>query len=90
MNGVSDFNLGDALTVVAAMAYAGHVLAIDRYAARRKDDPVVLTFHQFWMVGVASLVAAALVGRPLEAPPRAQGSPSASSLSSLPCLRSSS
>lgn len=28
-------------------------------------DPVVLAFHQFWVVGVGSLLLAVVLGRPL-------------------------
>jgi len=53
--GVRGFNWGDALTLVTAVAYAWHVLAIDRYV-KRDADTVLLVFHQFWMTGIACLV----------------------------------
>jgi len=48
--GVSGFNRGDALTVIAAVCYAGHVLLMERYI-RKGAELVPLAFHQFWMIG---------------------------------------
>ncbi len=59
--GVEDFNRGDALTVLCAMAYAAHLLATDRYV-RADADTVLLAFHQFWFCGIASLIMAGAVG----------------------------
>jgi len=44
------FNKGDSLTLFAAMMYAAHLLACDRFV-RRDADPVLLAFHQFWFCG---------------------------------------
>jgi drug/metabolite transporter (DMT)-like permease len=54
LTGASGFNRGDAMTLLTAVAYAAHVLAMDR-VARAGDDPIVLTFHQFWTVGALAL-----------------------------------
>lgn len=62
--GAGAFNKGDALTLVSAMTYAGHLLATDRYV-RGDADTVLLSFHQFWMTGAAALLWAAAGGRPL-------------------------
>lgn len=59
--GVADFNKGDAMTLIAAMTYAGHLLATDVYV-KADADPLALAFHQFWMTGLASLIAAAATG----------------------------
>lgn len=59
------FNLGDGLTVLAAMAYAAQVLAADRFA-RTAANPLVLAFHQFWVTGVGALVLSVALARPLE------------------------
>ncbi|MGH3762910.1 DMT family transporter [Actinophytocola sp.] len=59
------FNLGDGLTVLTAMAYAGQVLAADRFA-RTDANPLVLAFHQFWIIGVGSLALSLLLARPLD------------------------
>ncbi len=64
--GVSRFNRGDALTLVAAAAYAGHLLATDAFV-RADADPVVLAFHQFWMTGAVSLAAGLMSGASLSA-----------------------
>ncbi len=63
--GPGEFNRGDALTLLSAVTYAGHLLATDRYV-RAEADPVLLAFHQFWMTGLLALGAAAGLGRPLE------------------------
>jgi len=65
--GISGFNRGDALTVFAAMAYAGHLLATDRYV-RGQDDTVLLAFHQFWFCGAASLVLCGATGASFAVP----------------------
>lgn len=62
--GVANFNRGDALTLVAAVTYAAHLLATDTFV-RADADPVLLGFHQFWLVGVIALVFAVGAGRPL-------------------------
>lgn len=62
--GMAGINRGDALTLVAAMSYAAHLLATDRYV-RGDADTVLLAFHQFWFTGLASLILAAAVGAPL-------------------------
>ena len=53
--GISKFNQGDGLTLIAAMTYAGHLLATDTYV-RADADTVLLSFHQFWMTGAISLL----------------------------------
>lgn len=55
------FNRGDAMTLIAAAAYAGHLLATDLYV-RSEVDPVLLAFHQFWMSGAACLAIASATG----------------------------
>lgn len=62
--GVSGFNRGDAMTLFAAMAYAGHLLATDAYV-RGDADTVLLAFHQFWFCGAACLVLAWATGASL-------------------------
>lgn len=52
--GVRGFNRGDGLTLIAAAAYALHLLMTDRYV--KTSDTVVLAFHQFWMTGMAALL----------------------------------
>ncbi len=62
--GVGEFNRGDALTIVAAVTYAAHLLATDKFV-RADADPILLAFHQFWMTGAISLAFALGAGRPL-------------------------
>ncbi|MFH2202610.1 MAG: DMT family transporter [Elusimicrobiota bacterium] len=59
--GLAGFNQGDVMTLFAAMAYAAHVLATDRFV-RRDADAVLLAFHQFWICGAACLVLAGASG----------------------------
>ena len=59
--GISRFNLGDGLTLIAAMTYAGHLLATDTFV-RADADTVLLSFHQFWMTGAISLAFGAAKG----------------------------
>jgi drug/metabolite transporter (DMT)-like permease len=54
--GLQSVNYGDLLTVITAMAYAIHILFIDRFV-KRGADPYVLSFQQFLVVGVLSLAA---------------------------------
>jgi drug/metabolite transporter (DMT)-like permease len=60
--GLRTANFGDAITLLAAASYAGHLLVTDKYV-RADADGVVLVFHQFWMTGLAAAAATALTGR---------------------------
>lgn len=62
--GIHSANFGDAITLVAAATYAGHLLATDRFV-RRDSDPLLLAFHQFWMCGLMSGAFALATGRSL-------------------------
>jgi len=62
--GPTGFNRGDALTLLSAVTYAGHLLATDRYV-KAEADTLVLAFHQFWMTGLLSLALVLLSGVPL-------------------------
>lgn len=62
--GAAGFNLGDAWTLISALAYAGHLLATDKYV-KAGGDVILLAFHQFWMTGLCALALSALSGRPL-------------------------
>ena len=52
--GLTDINTGDLLTLIAAMAYAVHILYVDRFL-QQGEDPYVLCFQQFLTVGIVSL-----------------------------------
>lgn len=62
--GISSVNFGDVITLIAAAAYAGHLLATDQYV-RADADAVVLAFHQFWMTGSMALLYCLASGRSL-------------------------
>lgn len=62
--GVSGFNLGDGLTLIAAMAYSGHLIVTDRYV-KSDADPLLLAFHQFWMTAAVSFLLVGAMGYPL-------------------------
>lgn len=53
--GLKQMNSGDALTLVAPVTYALHVLLTDRFM-KRGADPIALTFQQFAIVGLLSLL----------------------------------
>lgn len=53
--GLTEINLGDLLTLVAAVTYALHVLCADRFL-KGDIDPLVISCQQFLLVGAASLV----------------------------------
>jgi drug/metabolite transporter (DMT)-like permease len=61
--GLRTINRGDALTLVAAAAYAAHLLALDR--AVKGADVLLLTFHQFWMTGATCTLLSIAAGLPL-------------------------
>lgn len=63
--GIGAYNKGDALTILAAMTYAAHLLATDVYV-KADADAVLLAFHQFWMTGVLSLAVAGGMGASLQ------------------------
>ena len=62
--GVGGFNKGDALTLVAAVTYAAHVVFTDKYM-KAGSDMLLLAFHQFWCVSLTSFLLAAALGYPL-------------------------
>jgi drug/metabolite transporter (DMT)-like permease len=59
--GIGECNKGDVLTIAAAVTYAAHLLATDKYV-RADADTTLLAFHQFWMTGLMSLAAAVIGG----------------------------
>jgi len=70
--GVRAANFGDAITLIAAATYAGHLLATDKYV-RADADALVLAFHQFWMTGVLAALYAAATGRSFAVSARSGG-----------------
>ncbi len=63
--GMRDINFGDALTLLAAVTYALHVLYSDKYM-KQGIDPVVISCQQFLIVGLLSLSYALIFGLPLQ------------------------
>lgn len=63
--GPRTMNRGDAMTLIAALCYAAHLLAIDR-VVRRDADPVLLMFHQLWQTGLFCVALAAVAGYSFE------------------------
>ncbi|MEA3307459.1 MAG: DMT family transporter [Elusimicrobiota bacterium] len=62
--GVEGFNLGDGLTLIAAMAYSGHLIVTDKYV-KANADTILLAFHQFWMVALISFTISWIMGYPM-------------------------
>jgi drug/metabolite transporter (DMT)-like permease len=61
--GMRDINLGDMLTLIAAMTYALHLLYSDRYM-KAGIDPFIISCQQFIMVGALSLLTGLVLGLP--------------------------
>ncbi len=61
--GLTKVNAGDLLTLLAAMAYALHLLLADRYM-KTGVDPYIISCQQFFLVGLFSLVSGILFGLP--------------------------
>jgi drug/metabolite transporter (DMT)-like permease len=62
--GMKDMNLGDMLTLMTAIFYALHILFADKFI---KDcDPYILSFQQFLVTGIGSLIIGLLIGSSFE------------------------
>ncbi len=59
--GLTDFNLGDLLTIITAIAYAIHIILVDKYL-REGDSAFVLGFQQFLVTGIISILISATFG----------------------------
>jgi len=57
--GMTDINIGDLLTLAAAVTYALHLLMADKYL-KAGADPLVISCQQFLVVGLLSLIAGVL------------------------------
>lgn len=62
--GLKTLNIGDLLTLITAMAYAFHILVAGVYL-NRKIDPYIVTFQQFLIAGVLSIISALIFGQSL-------------------------
>lgn len=67
--GVAGFNRGDTLTLVCALAAALHILMVDAFSTQR-SDPLMLILQQLTVVGVFSLLVAAMLQRSFVVPDR--------------------
>ncbi len=56
--GLKEINIGDLLTLIAAMTYALHLLLSDKYM-KQGIDPIRLACQQFLIVGLLSIASAA-------------------------------
>ncbi len=63
--GMRDVNVGDMLTLLAALTYALHVLYADKYM-KAGVDAYVITCQQFLIIGLACLAGGLIFGLPLE------------------------
>ncbi len=61
--GMHYVNVGDMLTLIAAMTYALHLLYSDKYM-KGGIDPLIISCQQFLMVGVFSLLTGLVLGLP--------------------------
>ncbi|MDD3648381.1 MAG: DMT family transporter [Candidatus Dojkabacteria bacterium] len=59
--GISEFNLGDSLTLITACAGALHILVADKYI-KKSSDPYILHFQQLLVVGVLSVFTGIIFG----------------------------
>lgn len=59
--GLTDINVGDLFTLIAAATYAIHILILDKYI-KEGDDPYLLGFQQFLFVGAISLLIGIISG----------------------------
>ena len=62
--GLVEMNTGDALTLIAAMSYALHLLYSDKYL-KAGVDPYVISCQQFLFVGLLSLLTGLALDLPL-------------------------
>jgi len=60
-----NINYGDAMTLVTAFFYGLHILFAGRFMGEG-TDPYVITFQQFFVVGILSLLGMFIHGSPLE------------------------
>ena len=63
--GLQEINLGDILTLAAAVTYALHVLLSDKYM-KAGSDALVLSCQQFLIIGLLSLLTALVFRLPLK------------------------
>lgn len=62
--GIGEANSGDYLTLITAVFYAIHIITVGRIM-EKGSDPYILTFQQFFGVGLLSLISAPILGNTL-------------------------
>jgi drug/metabolite transporter (DMT)-like permease len=63
--GLKEINIGDLLTLIAAMTYALHLLLSDKYM-KQGIDPIRLACQQFLIVGLLSIASAIIFNLPFD------------------------
>ncbi len=63
--GLKDANFGDLITLITAVFYAAHLFTADLFV-KKEIDPIVLSFQQFFWVGILSLFTALTFDLPFE------------------------
>ncbi|MCP4580210.1 MAG: DMT family transporter [candidate division Zixibacteria bacterium] len=63
--GLKSVNTGDLMTLITAVTYAVHILFADKYI-KKGVDPYIISFQQFFVVGVISFIAGAVFRLPFE------------------------
>lgn len=63
--GLSEVNAGDLMTIITAAAYALHIMYVDKFV-KEGVDPYIISFQQFAVVGVFSLIAGVIFGLPFK------------------------
>ncbi|MBU1625769.1 DMT family transporter [bacterium] len=61
--GLKGINSGDLMTLITAMSYAAHIFFVDKYV-KGDFDPYVLSFQQFFFVGILSVITSILFKLP--------------------------
>lgn len=63
--GLKEANFGDLITLITAIAYAAHLFTADLFV-KKEIDPIILSFQQFFWVGILSFITALVFDLPLE------------------------
>jgi len=61
--GLREINRGDLMTLITAMAYAAHILFVDKFM-KDDADPYILSFQQFFFVGILSVITGVIFKLP--------------------------
>ena len=61
--GLAEVNIGDMMTIITAAAYALHIMFVDKFV-KQGVDPYIISFQQFAVVGILSLITGAVFALP--------------------------